>query len=191
MSLLEEARDEVQQYLTRRHFFKTCGLSLGAVALGSLMGCASHSTETIPQAGLPHRVPRAKRIIFLHMAGAPSQLELFDYKPTLHSLDGQDCPPSLLAGKRFAFIVGVPRMLGPQASFRQYGASGAWVSDLLPHFTQVVDDVAFLKAVYTDEFNHLCKVGLARPTRRDPSASLGMTRRNIGGSLEPFFQSDR
>ncbi|MCH8962963.1 MAG: DUF1501 domain-containing protein [Bacteroidetes bacterium] len=154
MSLLEEARDEVQQYLTRRHFFKTCGLSLGAVALGSLMGCASRSTETMPQAGLPHRVPRAKRIIFLHMAGAPSQLELFDYKPTLHRLDGQDCPPSLLAGKRFAFIVGVPRMLGPQASFRQYGASGAWVSDLLPHFRQVVDEVTFLKAIYTDEFNH-------------------------------------
>ena len=90
MSLIEEASDEVQRYLTRRHFFKTCSLGLGAMALGSLMGCGDRETEVLQQAGLSHRVPKAKRIIFLHMAGAPSQLELFDYKPTLHRLDGQD-----------------------------------------------------------------------------------------------------
>jgi hypothetical protein len=88
------------------------------------------------------------------MAGAPSQLELFDYKPLLHKLDGQDCPPSLLEGKRFAFIRGVPQMLGPQAKFEQRGKSGAWVSEHLPHFSNVVDEVSFLKAVQTDQFNH-------------------------------------
>jgi hypothetical protein len=88
------------------------------------------------------------------MEGAPSQLELFDYKPALARLHGQPCPPSLLEGKRFAFIEGVPTMLGPHTSFRRYGQSGAYVSDVLPHFAGVVDEVAFLKAVHTDQFNH-------------------------------------
>jgi hypothetical protein len=93
-------------------------------------------------------------VIFLHMAGAPSQLEMFDYKPVLHKLDGQDCPDSFLAGKRFAFIKGVPKMLGPQAKFKQYGQSGAYVSENLPFFSEVVDEVCLLKAMHTDEFNH-------------------------------------
>jgi hypothetical protein len=88
------------------------------------------------------------------MAGAPSQLELFDYKPELAKLDGQDCPPSLLEGKKFAFIRGIPKMLGPQATFSQHGQCGAWVSDYLPHLATLVDDVAFLRAVHTDQFNH-------------------------------------
>ena len=88
------------------------------------------------------------------MAGAPSQLELFDYKPALAKLDGQDCPASLLEGKKFAFIRGVPKMMGPQATFKQYGESRAWVSEHLPHFSSIVDEVTFLKAVQTDQFNH-------------------------------------
>ena len=83
---------------------------------------------------LPPFAGKAKSVIYLHMAGAPSQLELFDYKPELMKMDGQDCPPSLLAGKRFAFIRGVPKMLGPQARFAQWGESRAWVSENLPHF---------------------------------------------------------
>jgi hypothetical protein len=79
---------------------------------------------------------------------------LFDYKPELQKLDGQDCPPSLLEGKRFAFIKGVPKMMGPQATFRQYGQSATWVSDYLPHFSSIVDDVALIKSVTTDQFNH-------------------------------------
>jgi hypothetical protein len=97
---------------------------------------------------------KARAVIYLHMAGAPSQLELFDYKPELQKLDGQDCPPSLLEGKRFAFIKGVPKMLGPQATFGQYGQSGTWVSDYLPHFSTIVDEVALIKSVTTDQFNH-------------------------------------
>jgi hypothetical protein len=69
-------------------------------------------------------------------------------------LDGQDCPPSLLEGKKFAFIRGVPKMMGPQTSFKQYGESGAWLSKILPHLSTVVDDISFLKAVTTDQFNH-------------------------------------
>ncbi len=97
---------------------------------------------------------KAKVVIYLHMAGAPSQLELFDYKPELMKMDGQDCPQSLLEGKRFAFIRGVPKMLGPQAKFAQHGQSGAWISEYLPHFSTIADEVRFLKAVTTDQFNH-------------------------------------
>jgi len=88
------------------------------------------------------------------MAGAPSQLELFDYKPELQKLHDKACPPSLLEGKKFAFIRGVPKMLGPQANFKQRGQSGAWISDLLPHLSEVADEITFLKAIHTDQFNH-------------------------------------
>jgi hypothetical protein len=102
----------------------------------------------------PHFRPKAKRVIFMHMAGAPSHLELFDYKPELHRYDGQDCPQRYLEGKRFAFIQGIPKLLGPQFPFQQHGRSGAWLSDRLPHFAQVVDDVCFVKSLHTDQFNH-------------------------------------
>ncbi len=165
MRILKEAQHRHLSHVTRRHFLRTCTTGLGGMALASLVGCGTPTAEekrrvlqrdlTDPLAlQSPHYAPSAKRVIFLHMAGAPSQLELFDYKPALARLDGQPCPDSLLEGKRFAFIRGVPKMLGPQATFAQHGASGAWVSNHLPHFTEVVDEVAFLKAMYTDEFNH-------------------------------------
>lgn len=103
---------------------------------------------------IPPFAAKARSVIYLHMAGAPSQLELFDYKPALAKLDGQDCPPSLLEGKKFAFIRGVPKMLGPQVAFKQYGESGAWLSDYIPYHSLMVDELAFLKAVTTDQFNH-------------------------------------
>lgn len=144
--------------VTRRHFLKDCTLGLGSIALSSLLpGCSpSHRDElTNPLAPKPpHFAGMAKSVIYLHMAGAPSQLELFDFKPDLNKLDGKDCPPSLLEGKRFAFIRGVPKMLGPQAVFRQRGDSGAWISDHLPHMATIADEFSFLKAVHTDQFNH-------------------------------------
>ena len=138
------------------------------MALSSLMGPAAldafaTGSPLSPVAGVPddplmprspHFPGKAKHVIFLHMAGAPSQHELFDYKPLLQRLDGQQTPSSLLEGKRFAFIRGIPKLLGPQATFAQHGDSGAWVSNHLPHFSKVVDDVTFLKAMHTDEFNH-------------------------------------
>ena len=162
-NLITEANHSTLQFYTRRHFLKESAMGLGSLALGSLLGCKSNTTTASnlvfdsahPLAPkLPPFVGKARAVIYMHMAGAPSQLELFDYKPELMKLNGQDCPPSLLEGKRFAFIRGVPKMLGPQATFNQYGESRAWVSDNLPHFSTVVDEVSFLKAVTTDQFNH-------------------------------------
>src|SRR5437763_15426242 len=165
--LKQEAEAAVIRMHTRRHFIKESAMGFGALALGSLLqSCglgaaskaASHTVAFDPAHPLLPKLPmfpgRAKSVIYLHMAGAPSQLELFDYKPELQKLNGQDCPQSLLEGKRFAFIRGVPKMLGPQATFAQHGQSGAWVSEHLPHFSSIVDEVSFLNAVTTDQFNH-------------------------------------
>lgn len=147
MDVNQEAVLAATRYNTRRHFLKKCMSGLGGLAFSSLLtGEASASNW--------HFAPKAKRVIFLHMAGAPSQFELFSYKPELHKLDGQACPDSLLEGKRFAFIRGRPYLLGPQAQFAQHGESRAWVSDYLPHFSKMVDEVSFMHAVHTDEFNH-------------------------------------
>lgn len=176
MRLLREANEETLRFLTRRHFLLDCVTGLGAAALGSfLAGCGSSSSKLpdlsadpmAPRA--PHFPGRAKSVIYLHMAGAPSQLELFDYKPDLQKLHNQLCPQSLLEGKKFAFIRGVPKMLGPQAIFAQHGESRAWVSDHLPHFATMADEVSFLKAVQTDQFNH----GPAQLLMQTGSARLG------------------
>lgn len=194
MNLFHEAEHERLQFLTRRHFLKTCSSGLGWFALNSLLGCKpatqpAHARN--PQAARPaHFVPKAKRVIYLHMEGAPSQLELFDYKPALAKLDGQDCPQSLLAGRRFAFIQGVPKMLGPRATFAQHGESGAYVSQHLPHFSKVIDEVTLLKAMHTEEFNHapaqlLLYTGAARLGRPSMGAwvtyGLGSENDNLPG----------
>lgn len=161
--LLKEAQEAAMRLHTRRHFLKESAMGLGALALGSLIGScgSSASGNQVPfdaahplAPKLPQFPGKARSVIYLHMAGAPSQLELFDYKPALMKLDGQDCPQSLLEGKRFAFIRGVPKMMGPQAEFKQHGQSGAWISNYLPHLQTVADEVSFLKAVTTDQFNH-------------------------------------
>jgi hypothetical protein len=166
MSIYEEARDAVLKNRTRRHFLESSASGLGAIAMAAMgLSCSSSDGGEASQdraevgenplaARPPHFAPGAKRVIYLHMAGAPSQLELFDYKPELQKLHGQACPESLLEGKQFAFIQGTPKMLGPQANFEPRGESGVYVSDLLPHFAEVVDEVTMLKAVQTDEFNH-------------------------------------
>ena len=162
--IIKEATIATTEQITRKYFFKECFSGMGAMALGSMLqGCDwlgnkdsfNNFTNTNPlMARSPQFIGKAKSVIYLHMAGAPSQLELFDFKPDLLKLDGQDCPQSLLEGKKFAFIRGVPKMLGPQAVFKQRGQSGAWISDNLPHLTTVADEISFLKAVQTDQFNH-------------------------------------
>ena len=188
----ERCRDALHR-VTRRHFLKTASVGVGGLALSTLAGCGATdgSARIAPGATAgTHFPPRANRVIFLHMAGAPSQLELFDYKPALQRLDGQLCPESLLEGKRFAFIKGTPKMLGPQAVFRQRGDSGAWISDLLPHLAEVADELTFLKAMHTDEFNHapaqlLLQTGHARPGRPSMGSwaiyGLGSENRNLPG----------
>ncbi len=198
--IVKELLESQQSYLQRRHFFKKCALGMGAMAFGSLFGCNPYrnsSSQSFDQQNplkvkSPHFAPKAKTVIFLHMAGAPSQLELFDFKPELQKYDGKDCPSELLEGKRFAFIVGTPKMLGPQSFFQQYGQSGAWVSELLPHFQEVVDDVAFLKAMHTDEFNHapaqlFMHTGSPRPGRPSMGSwityGLGSENENLPGFI--------
>ena len=149
------------EHLTRRHFLSKCSTGLGAMWLAGAAGRAWGASGALRKdpanllaPAMPSFAPKAKRVIYLHMAGAPSQHELFDYKPQLQQLNGKDCPAEFLEGKQFAFIQGVPKMLGPQYPFQQHGQSGAWVSDRLPHFATAVDDVCFIKSMHTDQFNH-------------------------------------
>ena len=144
---------------TRRHLLQTAGLGIGSMALQALLSkdkteAADEATESSKGVRPPMLAPRAKRVIYLHMAGSPSQLELFEHKPDLQKLHMQDCPASFLEGKRFAFIKGVPKILAGQFSFAQYGESGQWISELLPHFASVVDKAAVIRTVQTDQFNH-------------------------------------
>ena len=113
------------------------------------------SPTTLPTAAhAPHFAPRAKAVIFLFMAGGPSQIDLFDPKPLLNQLDGQVTPKSFVEGKRFAFLKPDAKLLGSSRRFGQYGESGAHLSELLPHHRGIVDDVCFLKGMKTDVFNH-------------------------------------
>ncbi|QDV22402.1 DUF1501 domain-containing protein [Aureliella helgolandensis] len=153
-SIIHEANEQALQYQTRRHFLSQCTTGLGSLWLASqAQGATPNKVGGDSARGL-HVPPKVKRVIYLHMIGAPSQLELFDYRPELQKYDGKDCPQAYLEGQRFAFIQGTPQMLGPQYPFKQHGASGAWVSDRLPHFSEVVDKVCFIKSMQTDQFNH-------------------------------------
>ncbi|MEQ9379270.1 MAG: DUF1501 domain-containing protein, partial [Pirellulales bacterium] len=147
---------------TRRHFFRDCGVGVGKIALATLLSQplarsnVAHAEEvarpTEPKP--PHFRPRAKRVIFLFMAGAPSQLDLFDYKPKLVELEGKPIPPSVIRGQRYAFIQSDAAVLGPRFRFAKHGESGIELSDALPHLAKVVDEIAVLRSVHTDFFNH-------------------------------------
>ena len=146
-----------RQNITRRWFFKECGVGLGAMALGSLLretfAAASAAPDPLaPKA--PHFAPRAKRVIYLFMAGAPSHLELFDYKPELGKWNGKLPPAELLKGYRSAFINPNSALLGPKFKFARHGQSGAEISELLPRLGEIVDDIAIVKSMHTDAFNH-------------------------------------
>jgi uncharacterized protein (DUF1501 family) len=147
-----------RKFITRRWFFQQCGVGLGAIALGSLFrdsGWASPLALANPLAPKePHFPAKAKRVIFLFMAGAPSHLELFDYKPELAKWNGKLPPPDLLKGYRAAFINPNSTLLGPKFKFAKHGQCGAELSELLPHLAEVVDDIAIVKSMSTDAFNH-------------------------------------
>jgi hypothetical protein len=153
-------RMEEHRRQTRRYFLRSCPLCLGGLALAEFLGHAAAAAETAHSTAnplaprQPHFKPRAKRVIYLHMAGAPSQLELFDPKPALKKHDGQPCPQEYLEGKRFAFIKGVPQMLAGQYEFRQHGNSGIWLSELLPQLSTLADELAVIRSMTTDQFNH-------------------------------------
>ncbi|MGV3613971.1 MAG: DUF1501 domain-containing protein [Fimbriimonas sp.] len=156
---MSEMHDPIQQELlkqiTRRTLFKQIGYGLGSVALSSLLaesafGLADGSSVV----GRPHFAPKAKRVIFLFMAGAPSQLDMFDPKPALVKYDRQPIPAELVKGERFAFIKGTPKLLASPHKFTQVGKSGQWVSELLPHFKEIADDVTVVHSMHTEQFNH-------------------------------------
>ena len=153
-----ESREALEA--SRRWFLSQCGVGLGAVALNHLLAGAGFAAPadgalTGPLAPKPpHFAPRAKRVIFLFMAGAPSQLELFDYKPALAKFDGTLPPPELLKGYRAAFINPSSKLLGPKFKFAKHGQSGAELSELLPRTAEIADDIAIVKSMVTDAFNH-------------------------------------
>nr|UXE44318.1 hypothetical protein Hi04_10k_c2089_00006 [uncultured bacterium] len=169
--------------IARRHFFKECGIGIGKIALASLLTDAYATGSATAQSGSSSRdaatalVPRAshfpakaKRVIHLFMAGAPSQLDMFDYKPDLVKLEGKPIPPSVINGQRYAFIQPDAAVLGPRFKFKKYGQSGAELSEVVPHLAEVADDICFVRSMHTDQFNHapaqiLFNTGFSQPGR--------------------------
>ncbi|MDG2422734.1 MAG: DUF1501 domain-containing protein [Phycisphaerales bacterium] len=143
---------EIQQHMTRRHFLGTTGIGMGSLAMASLLGDVPALAET--GSGSSHFAPRAKRIIYIHLAGSPPQHDLLDPKPILKDLDGQPCPDSIFQQERFAFIKGHPRILASPYEFRQHGQSGMEFSELLPNLSTIADDLTIVRSMHTDEFNH-------------------------------------
>jgi uncharacterized protein DUF1501 len=157
MTKLQQLQTEAARAITRRWFFRECGVGVGAIALSQLLGTHASAAEAVPNpmAPRPPLLPgKAKNVIHLFMAGAPSQLDLFDYKPELAKLEGQPLPPSVIGGQRYAFIRPDAAVMGPRFKFAKHGRCGAELSTLLPHLAEIVDDLCIVKSVYTDQFNH-------------------------------------
>jgi hypothetical protein len=148
--------------LTRRHFFKECGVGLGAIALASLLRGDTRAAEKEPPGPLApkpgHHKAKAKHVIHLFMAGGPSQLELFDHKPKLSELNGKPIPDEFIKGKRFAFMNSfakeTPKLLGTRRKFARHGKQGTWVSECLPHTAGVADELCVVRSMQTNVFNH-------------------------------------
>ncbi len=160
MNYETQIKQEVRKLITRRYFFKECGVGLGAMALGSLLkstnafGAATSAAANPFAPRAPHFAPKAKRVIYLFQAGAPSQLDLFDYKPTLQKYDGKPVPAEVVKGQKYAFIRPDAELFASKYKFQKHGKSGAEISEVLPHLAQIVDDIAIVKSMTTDAFNH-------------------------------------
>src|SRR5437899_5711481 len=154
MDYRDLVRRTAVEHQTRRFFLKTSMACIGGMAFNSMLARVFGAESSTAAAPHPHHLARAKRVIYIHLAGAPSHLETFDYKPELMKLDGKPCPDSFLKGKRFAFLKGVPNMLGPQYRFAQHGESRAWVCEHLPQLAGLADDICFVKSMWTEQFNH-------------------------------------
>ncbi len=154
MNPIREAQLELT---TRRQFLGNAGqFSLGAIAMGALGGSvnAAASGDNPLASRQPHFGAKAKRVIYLHMSGAPPHLDLFDYKPELVKRDSEDCPQSVLDGRTFAFTTGVPKLMGTPRQFKQYGSAGMWMSDAAPGFHSLADDICMVRSMHTSQFNH-------------------------------------
>src|SRR5215207_10774115 len=149
------AAESARQHLTRRWFFRECGVGLGAVALGQLLSRdaqASPTSSMLPR--VAHFAGKAKRVIYIFQAGAPSHLELFDHKPELAKRDGQLPPAELLKGYRAAFINPKSALLGPKFKFARHGKCGMELSEVLPHTAKIADDICLVRSLQTDAVNH-------------------------------------
>lgn len=167
----------IKPNITRRHFFQDCGIGVGKVALASLLSQSSSGSVAVPEKtrtqgvlARPHHTPKAKAVIHLFMAGAPSQLELFDNKPMLAKYEGKPLPPSVIGGQRYAFIRPDAAVLGPRFAFQKHGQCGAELSEMLPHLASVVDELAIIKSCRTTQFNHapaqiFMNTGFSQPGR--------------------------
>jgi hypothetical protein len=159
---MQMTRSQLTAALSRRSFLGHAGAGLGSIALSALLGgtgarAADGSSADMGILGSPHHPARAKRVIFLFMAGAPSQIECFDYKPTLTRLHGTEAPESIMGTQRLSTMVKGQTtfpLVAPIAPLSQRGETGAWVSDLLPHMGQVIDEFAVIKSMYTEQVNH-------------------------------------
>jgi hypothetical protein len=143
---------EHQRLITRRQFFGRTACGIGSAALASLL-----SSDGFAQTVAPHFAPKAKRVIYLFMDGAPTHVDLFDYKPKLQELHGTPIPDEYLAGKRFSTMTGNAKgklVLGPVEPFKQRGQSGAWVSNFLPYTAEIADELCFIKSMRTEAINH-------------------------------------
>lgn len=144
------------QFQTRRHFLRHSTAGLGGIALNAMMAndlARGAAPEPLSEKK-PHFAAKAKRVIYLHMTGSPPNLDLFDYKPELSKFDGKDCPDEFLEGKTFAFTSGTPKLMGSPREWSQHGKSGMWMSDAVPHFHGIADDLCMVHSMHTDQFNH-------------------------------------
>ena len=152
MNYEQELRSETARYITRRWFFQQCGVGLGSIALGSMLGAGAAQAARTTQAAPPnplaprqsHHAAKAKRVIYLFMGGAPSQLDLFDYKPSLQKYNGQPVPKEIVKGQKYAFIKPDAALYASEFKFAKHGRSGAELSEALPHLAEVVDDIAIV-----------------------------------------------
>ncbi len=147
-----------ERVLNRRQFLARSGMGLGSMGLASLLASQSRSSgQAIDGPVLPHFAPRAKRVIYLFQSGAPSQIELFDHKPALNRMFGQELPESVRQGQRLTGMTAGQSsfpMAGSKFGFNRYGQSGAWMSDLLPHQAKIADELCFVKSMFTEAINH-------------------------------------
>jgi len=145
------------QHQTRRHFLAGSGISLGSIALGKMLAgtsVAAEETANPLSPKKPHFEGKAKRVIYIHLTGSPPHLDLWDYKPELVKRNNEDCPDEFYKGKRFAFTSGRPKLMGTPRTFKQYGKGGTWMSDAIPNFHPLADDLCVIKSMTTDQFNH-------------------------------------
>lgn len=142
------------QHSTRRQFLNSAGqFSLGAIALQAMQAKGSPQVNPLSPKQ-PQYAAKAKRVIYLHMSGGPPHLDLFDYKPALVKHSNEDCPDSILKGRTFAFTTGVPKLMGTPRTFAKYGRGGITMSDAVPNFHMIADEMCMIKSMHTDQFNH-------------------------------------